>query len=221
MVTVNGASNMEGGGCGRWGRHVKLRQLKARRMQLKREKKYKKNQIAVLKVNNANWHFASRQAEEKRLKKRLEKKPWRKMFCCKTTTAASPAGRQSEMTVAVISQFSSFRISVFGFGFWIFRRGWKSESIKVTKWLNFGVRQSALNVHCLPVACCTLPIDCWLLGRLWPIGRKSEKSRNTWGQGVASTAVASCCHTMWQRLYVSVYVWVHCESMIALKSVRM
>lgn len=119
-------------GCGSWGRHVKLRQLKARRMQLKRAESEKKNirkiksqtKIKVLKVNNANWHFASRQAEEKRLKKTARKKARRKMFCCKTTTAtttaASPAGRQSKMTVAVISQFSvfGFRISIFDFGFW-------------------------------------------------------------------------------------------------------
>lgn len=83
------------------------------------------------------------------------------MFCCKTTTAtttaASPAGRQSKMTVAVISQFS-----VFGFRFWILGLGWKSLSTKVTKWLNFGVRHSALNVRCLP-ACCMLQVGHWLL----------------------------------------------------------
>lgn len=88
------------------------------------------------------------------------------MFCCKTTTtttAASPAGRQSKMTVAVISQFSVFGFRFWVLGFWILRLGWKSESIKVTKWLNFGVRQSALNVRCLPVACCMLHVAHWLL----------------------------------------------------------
>lgn len=173
-VTVNGGNNRAGGGgaageggtlnCGNWRRdECNSREKKKYIRKIKSQTK-----IKVLKVNNANWHFASRQAEKKRLKKTArKKKPRRKMFCCKTTTAtttaASPAGRQSKMTVAVISQFSVFGFRFWVLGFWILRLGWKSESIKVTKWLNFGVRQSALNVRCLPVACCMLHVAHWLL----------------------------------------------------------
>lgn len=220
-LTVNGASNrgqgsrrggvaVEGGtlNCGNWRRdECNSKELRAREKNIRKIKSQTK--IKVLKVNNANWHFASRQAAEKRLKKTARKKSKKKNVLLQDDDDGGKPSR-SPIENDSCSYFSvfSFRISIFGFGF-----GWKSESTKVTKWLNFGVRHSALNVRLpaclLHVACCKLAIDCWLLGRLWPIGRKSEKSRNTWGQGVASTAVASCCHTMWQCLCVCVgALWI-------------
>lgn len=124
-LTVNGASNRAGEqkrGCGSWGRHVKLRQLKARRMQLKRAESEKKNirkiksqtKIKVLKVNNANWHFASRQAEEKRLKKTARKKSKKKNVLLQDDDRDDDGGKPSR---SPIENDSCSYFSVFGF--WI------------------------------------------------------------------------------------------------------
>lgn len=173
-LTVNGASNrgqgsrrggvaVEGGtlNCGNWRRdECNSKELRARKKNIRKIKSQTK--IKVLKVNNANWHFASRQAAEKRLKKTARKKSKKKNVLLQDDDDGGKPSR-SPIENDSCSYFSvfSFRISIFDFGF-----GWKSESTKVTKWLNFGVRHSALNVRlpaCLPVACCMLQVGHWLL----------------------------------------------------------
>lgn len=126
----------------------------------KKIKSKSQTKIKVLKVNNANWHLPL-DKPRKRIKsqKKTRKTEKRKMFFC-GKPSRSPIENDSCSYFWVFFSIFDFWFSSFSdcdLRFDVAGDHWKSESIKVTKWLNFGVRHSRHWLW-LPVACCMLHV---------------------------------------------------------------